>query len=227
MDSRYFETYPEFSCLSGCLALTTTRAYYDDGISREALAKTVFKDLHRDIRQAVWPVQSHSGTVHFTRDSGAVYGCDGLITDREDRILLLRTADCVPVFLAGNNGMLRGLVHAGWRGLEKGIVFTAVTHMQKLGMDIHTLIVATGPSICKDCYTVGEDVACRFPGCTGNSNGRITLDLQAVIRNQLVKAGVSEKNILLTNQCTRCQIERYVSYRYNRTSNRLLSVLGK
>jgi polyphenol oxidase len=225
MDPRYFEIYTTFNRLSGSYALTTTRAFIDEGVLSQDLTKHVFEQFNWDFSQALWPVQIHSGHVHFTRDSGPISACDGIVTDHDDRILLVCTADCVPVFLSEQKGKLRGLVHAGWRGLEKNIVSTTIELMGDKGADMTKIIAATGPSICADCYEVGPEVAFRFPRNIKNNNGKVMLDLQQVIRDQLLKSGVPEKNILLTNQCTLCQSKRYVSYRYNKTSNRLLSIL--
>ncbi len=227
MDDRYFDMYPLFNHLSGMTALTSTRAFFDDGIQVRNLTDSVFKMLNLETERAVWPVQIHSGNVHFTRNPGAVPDCDGVITDRDDLILLLRTADCVPVFISDKAGKLWGLIHAGWRGLRKKIIITTAGIMKEKGISGKDLIAVTGPSICKDCYEVGRDVADYFPGHVMDIHGRRTLDLQGIIREQLILSDIPKKNILLTNRCTLCQTQRYVSYRFNKTRYRLLSLLRK
>jgi hypothetical protein len=224
---RYFDNYPSFSQLTGATALTTTRAFFDDGISVRNLTNEVFQKLDLKMEDAVWPVQIHSGTVHFTRNPGPVAGCDGVITDHDSLILLLWTADCVLVFMADTQGRFRGLIHAGWRGLRQHIVSHAAEIMKDRGVPCSELIVATGPSICRKCYTVKDDVAQYFPDHIALDDNQMTLDLQGIVRDQLLQSGIPGENILLTNRCTLCHTKRYVSYRLNQTHNRLLSILRK
>lgn len=224
---KYFDTYISFSRLTGATALTSTRAFFDDGISVRDLTKAVFQKLNLKVENAVWPVQIHSGTVHFTQNPGPVADCDGVITDHDSLILLLQTADCVPVFMADTQGRFRGLIHAGWRGLRQHIVSHAAELMKDRGVPADELIIATGPSICRECYNVGDDVAKYFPDHIGLYSHRMTLDLQGIVRDQLLESGIPRKNILLTKRCTLCHTQRYVSYRLNQTHNRLLSILRK
>ncbi|MDD3806743.1 MAG: peptidoglycan editing factor PgeF [Candidatus Marinimicrobia bacterium] len=227
MDPRYFDIFPFFDTMTGTLALTTTRKFFDEGLSSQGLKEIVFKKLGWNLKNAVWPVQCHSGHVIFTRNSGPVPECDGIITDREDLILLVSTADCVPVFIADKRGEMRGLIHAGWRGLKENIVVHAVTLFQENGISQDNMVITTGPSICEKCYEIGQDVASFFPGHTYVNEHKKMLNLKNIIREQLLQRGIPSENILLTNRCTRCQKERYVSYRHNKTDQRLLSLLRK
>ncbi|MCD6234782.1 MAG: polyphenol oxidase family protein [Candidatus Marinimicrobia bacterium] len=227
MGDRYFDTYRQFKRLTGTTALTSTRAFYDDGIPVRDLTNVVFQKLDLKMEDAVWPVQIHSGTVHFIRKPGPVDDCDGVISDCDSLILLLQTADCVPVFMADKKGQFRGLIHAGWRGLRQQIIIRSAKLMKEMGIRGADLIIATGPSICRDCYTVGEDVAEYFPNHIRSLDNRMTLDLQGIVRDQLLQSGIPDENILQTNRCTVCHRERYVSYRVNKTHNRLLSILRK
>jgi copper oxidase (laccase) domain-containing protein len=50
---------------------------------------------------------------------------DGMVTGVPGVLLTIRVADCVPVLLASQNGMVAA-VHAGWRGVVSGIVETGL-----------------------------------------------------------------------------------------------------
>ncbi len=72
------------------------------------------------------PQQIHSTNILFVNLSGEFENCDGLITDNPNIVLSLQTADCIPIFLYDMVTSLRGLVHAGWRGVIGGIACNAI-----------------------------------------------------------------------------------------------------
>ena len=51
---------------------------------------------------------------------------DALVTDNPEQLLLVRTADCVPVLLCSSDGRRVAAVHAGWKGLLAGVLPAAV-----------------------------------------------------------------------------------------------------
>jgi len=227
MDDRYFDTYPSFERLSGFMARTSTRAFFDEGISPSKLTDYFLREMNITRNQVVRPVQIHSGTVVFTRNSGVIPNCDGLVTDREDLFLLIRTADCVPLFLGDRISGLKALIHAGWRGLSERIAEHAVLLMKEKGAQTENLIATAGPAICENCYEVGEDVAALFPKHVRAREKKFLLNLKSALAQNLLDAGMVSENILLTNRCTLCQRDRYVSFRFNKTPERLISIVGK
>ncbi len=92
-------------------------------------------------------------------------------------------ADCLPIAIAG--GGVVAAVHAGWRGLEEGIIAAAVRAIRRHAQDAE-LAAAIGPAAGPCCYEVGPELHERF---AGYSNGR-NLDLPAIARDQLHAAGV-------------------------------------
>lgn len=139
--------------------------------------------------------------------------CDILATTLPGVALVVQTADCVPVILAGPNAV--GLAHAGWRGSAANAAGAAVEEMSRAGAPASSLRAWLGPSIGPCCYEVGGDVAAQFAGdfAHRSCNGRFTLDLRAVNRSQLVAAGIPAANIATHPACTRCGGEVFASYR--------------
>ena len=85
---------------------------------------------------------------------------DGMITDEKGVALVGLFADCVPLFFADPVHGAIGLSHAGWRGTVGKIGAKTVQAMEEtFGTDPADLVCAVGPSICRDCYEVGADVA--------------------------------------------------------------------
>ena len=87
---------------------------------------------------------------------------DALVTTRQDVVLGIQTADCVPVLLADRAHGVIGAVHAGWRGALKGVVEAAVDQMLSLGAKLSHLKAAIGPAIAQESYEVGPEVFEQF-----------------------------------------------------------------
>ena len=139
--------------------------------------------------------------------------CDILVTSLFGVALVVQTADCVPVLLAGPGAV--AVAHAGWRGSAKNAAGTAVQELRRLGLSARDLRAWLGPSIGLCCYEVGGEVAAQFAEefARRSCGGRSTLDLPAVNRVQLEAAGIPAENISTYPACTRCGGEKFASYR--------------
>ncbi len=115
---------------------------------------------------------------------------------------LVFVADCLPIALSGPGGV--AIVHGGWRGLAAGIVGAAAR-------SIGARDAAIGPGIGACCYEVGDEVLVAFaPLGDGVAQGRM-LDLAAVARRLLERAGV--ERIQSTQLCTSCNPDLFFSHR--------------
>jgi YfiH family protein len=140
--------------------------------------------------------QVHGATV--LRVGGAADGgapADALVTSNADTPLVVLTADCVPLALAGRHAV--AAVHAGWRGLLAGVVEAAVAAVR--GDDDDEPVQAVmGPCISAACYEFGagdlERVAARLgPRVRARTrDGTPALDLRAGVRAALAHTGVRE-----------------------------------
>jgi purine-nucleoside/S-methyl-5'-thioadenosine phosphorylase / adenosine deaminase len=120
---------------------------------------------------------------------------DGQATPLREVAPMVLVADCLPIALAGRGNGNRApsgvvaMLHAGWRGLAAGIVAEGVRALRDLGAD-GPLAAAIGPGAGACCYEVGEEVQASFSGYgEGVRHGR-NLDLKAIARVQLERAGV-------------------------------------
>ena len=140
--------------------------------------------------------------VHGTRvvvDGEGIEEADGQVTTKPGVAALVLVADCLPVALAGPEGV--GVVHAGWRGLAAGVL--------EAGVDAAGAVCAAiGPGIGPCCYDVGDDVRAVF-GTTER-----TLDLKAIARARLEAAGV--RDVHDCGLCTSCDPGRFFSHRRDR-----------
>ncbi|MBX3263682.1 MAG: laccase domain-containing protein [Labilithrix sp.] len=151
----------------------------------------------------------------------------------------VRVADCVPVLLADPATGRVAAAHAGWRGVEAGVVGASARHL--LGASgagpASGLVAAIGPSIGPCCFEVGGDVADRIVRASSPSaldrrvGEKAFVDLRAAVRAQLVELGLADDAVddvpsRGRSGCTRCDRERYYSYRRDGdASGRLLGVI--
>ena len=174
------------------------------------------------------PQQIHSTNILFVNLAGEFQNCDGLFTDNPNIVLSLQTADCIPIFLYDIVTGLRGLVHAGWRGVIGGIAYNAIELMVKHQSIVENIQVLLGPSICKHCFEVGGEVAAKFDkNCVvTEKNKKYFANLHAQVRLQLLKYQITENNIHMSNICT-FENKDCCSYRRDgENSGRMYSFLG-
>lgn len=160
------------------------------------------------------PHQVHGRRVEWARP-GQLHGeTDGLFTDDEQVVLTLQVADCAPIYFYHRSSRMRGLVHAGWRGVAAGVVTASADFLQAQGVSLDQVEVIIGPTIEMSCYEVGSEVVEQFSPSVWrpNSGGKFQLDLVAAIREQLTGAGLLPGKVTSVDVCTRCD-SRCHSYR--------------
>jgi YfiH family protein len=146
---------------------------------------------------------------------------DALVTDRTDVVLSVNVADCAPIALYGD-GPVIGAVHAGWRGLELGVVEETASTMRSLGA--HRLHAWLGPCIHPECYEFGEAELDRLSARFGpavratTSSGQPALDVPMAVAAALGRAGV--RLVDGADACTACDPLRFYSHRRGRDTAR-------
>lgn len=161
---------------------------------------------------------------------------DGLITNEPGLILSAFFADCVPLYFVDPVRRAIGLSHSGWRGTVNRMGAATLAAMRReYGTSPADVICAIGPSICQDCYEVGEDVAAEFLSAfagrereilreqktfTGETEGKgndgikkYQLNLWRANEIILEEAGVPKEHIAVTNICTCCNPDIFFSHR--------------
>ncbi len=152
---------------------------------------------------------------------------DGLVTNEPGLVLATFYADCVPLYFVDVRNRAVGLAHSGWRGTVGGMGGCMAQRMyREFGSLPKDLYVAVGPSICRSCYEVGEEVAEAFEEvfqdagavieeiveagiyhhkdvvAPGNKPGKYQLDLWLANVVILCRAGIPTTQIAVTDICT-------------------------
>jgi len=145
---------------------------------------------------------------------------DGLVCDRVGPVLGAFAADCIPIVFAEPEARVCGAAHAGWRGTVAGVARNVIAHMTELGARPDRLRVALGPSIGPCCFEVGPEVVAEFRAAFGELPGLVVagpnkdhIDLRIATRAVLERAGVRPDAIDDRPPCTRCEGDRFFSYR--------------
>ncbi len=145
---------------------------------------------------------------------------DALVTETPGILLAVRTADCVPIAVAGDG--IVAAIHAGWRGLGAGIVEAALRVLEGRG----PLAAVVGPAICGSCYEVGQEVVDLLGGRAA-SETFVTrarhVDLGALAVHLLERAGVETERIAV---CTRCGGGLYSHRREGEVAGRQAGFVG-
>ncbi len=150
---------------------------------------------------------------------------DALLARHPGIGLWIRTADCLPLVIVQKGGPWFGIVHAGWRGLEREVICKTVQVLQAQGVSPSALTVQIGPHIDGRCYQVGSELCQRFASIPSAIISDAYLNMQAVACAQLVRMGVALKNIHSVHRCTLCD-PQLASFRRNRTTARNISAVA-
>lgn len=147
---------------------------------------------------------------------------DGLMTDELGIALVTYYADCVPLLFLDPVHHVIGLAHSGWKGTVGRMGENMVAAMaETYGSRPADMVAAIGPSICRECYEVGEEVAERFwqlfggrESCggivvQGKTEGKYQLDLWLANRRILEETGIPGDSISVTDICT-CHNSSYL-----------------
>ncbi|MBO6304117.1 MAG: peptidoglycan editing factor PgeF [Selenomonadaceae bacterium] len=196
-------------------------------------------------KDIVSPKQIHSANVlRVTKEhkglgakdyESAVEGTDALITNEANVPLLLCFADCTPILFVDPKNKAVGIAHAGWKGTAGKIAEKTLFAMKEnFRTNPKTCLIGIGPSISKEFYEVGDDVAKIFQDEFSYSDkfltqtdGKYKLDLWEANRQILLKAGALAANIDVAGACTYGENSWYYSYRKeNGTTGRIGAIIA-
>lgn len=195
--------------------------------------RRICRAIQIDPNDLVFSDQVHDTKIHVVteEDRGKGYrykreleGIDGLITDCSNIPLVTYYADCVPLYFVDTKNKTIGLSHSGWKGTVNKMAVHTIKAMQKeFGTNPEDVVAVIGPSICRDCYEISEDVATEFMKAypkeiadtllEKKTGGKYQLDLWLANIANCVEAGIRRENITNSNICTCCNHDVFYSHR--------------
>ncbi len=175
-----------------------------------------------------WLKQVHGNVVAQVDKLDQPVEADASVAFRDGVVCAVLTADCLPVLFCDLKGSRVAAAHAGWRGLAAGVLESSVSAMQCNPADIMAWL---GPAIGPQAFEVGEEVREAFvsdlPVATeafmGVRPGKWLADIYELARLRLARAGVSQ--VFGGGYCTYTDAERFYSYRRDKTTGRIASLI--
>ncbi|MGM0418476.1 MAG: peptidoglycan editing factor PgeF [Thermodesulfobacteriota bacterium] len=152
---------------------------------------------------------------------------DIIITDNPGQLIMVKTADCQPVILTDEEKRVCAVVHSGWRGSVQNVICRAVDKMiEKYSCVPGNIKAAVGPALgscCAEFKKYRKEIPEEF---WDYRVGEYNFDFKAISVFQLVSAGLKKKNIWVDKHCTKCNNDKYFSYRNKKVTGRQASVAG-
>lgn len=221
MDYPEFRIYNVFDPgrIAGAISF---RSFYDgkQNADRESLRQNIVEAIGLAGYSIAGAEQIHGRAIAVVTKGSSSSGVDGLATNQRGLVLSILVADCLPVYLWNARCDCVALIHAGWRGISKGIAANGIKCLtNNFGVEPGETEILLGPCICRNCYEVGPDVAWQFNAACIRKTGvdRYLLDIREVVKKQLIQVGVKADAIRSDISCTRCRPDLFYSYRQDGT----------
>ena len=164
------------------------------------------------------PNQNHSNKVlEVNYKNDLSLNADAIITERDDILLGILTADCAPIIILGENKF--GIIHAGWKGLLNGIIENTINKLISCGEKIEKLNVFVGPHLKEYSFEVKKDFIeilkkkVDHERFINNVNERFYFDFSKLIEEKLKKHNIINLNISSENTFT--NPKKFFSHRFN------------
>jgi len=138
---------------------------------------------------------------------------DALYTNNKNEVCAILTADCLPIFITDSLGQEVAVIHAGWKGILRGVIEGTLNNFSS-----NNLVAHFGPAISQESFEVGEEVLSQFiskdktfEGCFKISSNRYFLNLYEAAKLVLNRFDIFK--ISGGTECTFKQKDEYFSYR--------------
>lgn len=187
------------------------------------------------VSEPQWLAQIHGVKVVQAKGDGLVRTADGSYSNQVQQACLVMTADCLPILLCDKKGTQVAALHCGWRSLAKGICARGIAKFNAAPTE---LMAYLGPAISQPHFEVGVDVLdAFFKGARsiaqqeqiaaafmpGERPLHFYADIYALARAELQALGVNA--IYGGDYCTYAEPERFYSYRRDKTTGRMASLI--
>lgn len=175
-----------------------------------------------------WLSQVHGTDVLSMESYRVADNCaDASYSRTPKKACAVMTADCLPVLFCSIYGNEVAAAHAGWRGLQSGVLERTLERFDAQPGDIMAWL---GPAIGPERFEVGAEVREAFmrgdPQASlafHPSGDKYLADIYLLARQRLSAAGVQK--IYGGNHCTVSQPELFFSYRREKTTGRMVSLI--
>ena len=163
----------------------------------------------------------------FDIDSEHRFEADAIVTDIPRKFLVIQVADCQSVLIYDPVQEVVANVHSGWRGSINNIIGCTLKVMENsFGCRSRDIVAGIGPSLgpcCAEFVNYKKEIPEAF---WKYKNDTHHFDFWSISRDQLCEAGVLFENVDLSRKCTKCDSNRFFSFRGEGTTGRFAALIG-
>ena len=178
--------------------------------------------------EPVWLRQVHGKTVVHVEQASCLPQADAAVASSANAVCVVMTADCLPLLICDRAGSRVAAVHAGWRGLQVGVIEAAVAEMQAQPAD---LLVWLGPAIGPQAFEVGTEVRDAFTQVDAEASNAFVrtgeqkwlADIYLLARQRLGRMDITA--VYGGDLCTYTDSARFFSYRRDGVTGRMASMI--
>lgn len=178
--------------------------------------------------EPVWLQQVHGTRVVDAAMSAGRPEADAAWTRQADVVCAVMTADCLPVLFCDKAGSVVAAAHAGWRGLQAGVLEATLATM---AVPPGEILAWLGPAIGAQAFEVGGEVRAAFcsldPAAAAcfrpHATGKWLADIYGLARLRLQAAGLF--SISGGGMCTVSEPARFFSYRRDGVTGRMATLI--
>jgi hypothetical protein len=152
---------------------------------------------------------------------------DALVTNVRKKVLVIQVADCQSIIMYDPVRQVVANVHSGWRGSINNIIGLTIKVMNKsFGCNAGDIVAGIGASLgpcCAEFVNYEKEIPKKYWKYKDNNDH---FDFWSLSCDQLCRAGVLIDNVNLSRLCTKCNIDRFFSFRGEGDTGRFASVIG-
>jgi hypothetical protein len=152
---------------------------------------------------------------------------DAIVTDIRKKFLVIQVADCQSVIIYDPLRQVIANAHCGWRGSIKNIIGKTIKVMTgKFGCNPYDMVAGICPSLgpcCAEFINYKKEFPERLWKYKDSANN---FNFWSLSTDQLCNAGVLIKNIYSSQICTKCNENLFFSFRKQKTTGRIATVIG-
>ena len=174
----------------------------------------------------IWLEQTHDRKILSIDDIPKNLKADASYTTQKNRVCVVTTADCVPILLCDTKKNKVAAIHAGWRGICKGIIEDTI----KIFSSTKSLIVWIGPCISQEHYQVSKDVYYAFlehskllESAFKKDDDHWHCSLSDAVKITLINLGINQ--IYESGLCTYQMHNEFFSYRRDGETGRIATMI--
>jgi len=156
------------------------------------------------------------------------YTADSIVTDMKELALVIQVADCQSVMLYDHKKKVIANIHSGWRGSVKNIIGKTLDKMiLKFGCRPENIMAGISPSLgpcCSEFINYKDEIPQDLWKYKSKNNE--CFNFWKISLDQLLKKGVKKEHIENMEICTKCNTQKFYSFRGEKITGRFACVIS-